>query len=157
MHPFEIMAEPIRRRIVEILASGEHSAGEVVDVIRNEFGVSQPAVSRHLRILREADFVLVRIDYTSRLYRLDPDAIDQLENEVDHLRQLWDRRTGPPGRPDPLAWPTTLTLRGKGWRGAGRPPDDPWRPNRLRTARDQSPGPDLSGVDNSGVNDSRVT
>ena len=53
MHPFQVMAEPIRRRIVEILASGEHTSGEVCESIAAEFGVTRTAASKHLRILRE--------------------------------------------------------------------------------------------------------
>ncbi|MGC5170719.1 hypothetical protein ACLQ2Q_08695 [Microbacterium sp. DT81.1] len=52
MHPFEVMAEPIRRRIVEILAVGEHPSSIIVDVIRFEFSVTSAAVSHHLRVLR---------------------------------------------------------------------------------------------------------
>ncbi len=54
MHPFEAMAEPVRRRIVDILASGEHTSGQLAEVIGVEFRISRTAVSKHLRVLRDA-------------------------------------------------------------------------------------------------------
>jgi biotin operon repressor len=62
MHAFDVLGDPVRRRIIELLASGEHSSGAVVDVIREEFGLSQPGVSQHLRVLREHGFATVRPD-----------------------------------------------------------------------------------------------
>ena len=72
MHALDILGDPVRRRIVELLAPGEASAGEVGTVIQAEFGISQPAVSQHLRVLREAGFARVRPEGTRRLYALDP-------------------------------------------------------------------------------------
>lgn len=94
MNPFQVMAEPIRRRIVEILASGEHTSGEILDSIAMEFGVSRAAASWHLRILKENEWVRMRPDYTMRLYRLDDRAIERLSREVARLRALWRRRIG---------------------------------------------------------------
>jgi DNA-binding transcriptional ArsR family regulator len=94
VHPFQLMSEPIRRRIVEILASGEHTAGELSDAIVGEFAVTPSAVSRHLRILRENDAVIVRAEWVNRLYRLDPRFIPRLRGEVRQLQQLWKRRIG---------------------------------------------------------------
>ncbi len=62
MHPFQVMAEPIRRRIVEILASGEHTSGEICESIAVEFGVTRAAASWHLRILRDNNWVHMRPD-----------------------------------------------------------------------------------------------
>jgi len=94
MHPFQVMSEPIRRRIVEILASGEHTSGQVCESIAFEFNVTRTAVSKHLAILLENQWVHVRPDYTMRLYRLDDRAIDRLSREVAQLRALWRRRIG---------------------------------------------------------------
>ena len=74
MHPFEAMAEPARRRIIDILASGEHTAGELAAVVGQEFRISRTAVSKHLRILRDAGFVEVRGDFQWRWYLLDVDG-----------------------------------------------------------------------------------
>ena len=56
MHALDVLGDPVRRRILEVLAEGEHAAGEVVTVISHEFGISQPAVSQQLRVLRESGF-----------------------------------------------------------------------------------------------------
>jgi DNA-binding transcriptional ArsR family regulator len=85
VHPFELFAEPVRRRLVEVLASGEHTSGELADVIRPEFAVGRTAVSNHLRILRDAEFVDVREEGPSRIYRLMWNALDRLDREVEHL------------------------------------------------------------------------
>ena len=62
MHALDILGDPVRRRILELLADGEHASGEVVEVVGREFGISQPAVSQHLKVLRETGFANVRVD-----------------------------------------------------------------------------------------------
>ena len=54
MHAFDVLGDPVRRRILELLAQGEHASGEIVEVIQGEFAISQPAVSQHLKVLRES-------------------------------------------------------------------------------------------------------
>ena len=125
------MSEPIRRRIVEILASGEHTAGEVSDSIVGEFLVTPSAVSRHLRILRENDVVIVRAEWVNRLYRLDPRFLKRLRGEVRQLQEMWKRRIGVMARDnDPHSQPTQIPL-WVGERKGKRAPlhrDDVWRP-----------------------------
>lgn len=94
MHPFEALAEPARRRIIDILASGEHTAGELAAVVGGEFRISRTAVSKHLRILRDAGFVAVRGDFQWRWYRLTSDGIDRLEGAVKDIRRKWRWRIG---------------------------------------------------------------
>ncbi|MET0780357.1 MAG: metalloregulator ArsR/SmtB family transcription factor [Microbacterium sp.] len=94
MHPFEALAEPARRRIIDILASGEHTAGELAAVVGGEFRISRTAVSKHLRILRDAGFVDVRGDYQWRWYRLTSEGIDLLEEIVAGIRRKWNTRVG---------------------------------------------------------------
>ncbi len=94
MHPFEAMAEPVRRRIVDVLASGEHTAGQIAEVIGQEFRISRTAVSKHLRVLRDAGLADVRADLQWRWYRLVPDAIEILETAVAELRMKWDCKIG---------------------------------------------------------------
>ena len=68
MHAFDVLADPVRRRILELLADGEHASGEVVEVIAKEYGISQAAVSQHLKVLRDSGFATVRIDGSRRVY-----------------------------------------------------------------------------------------
>ena len=68
MHAFEILGDPVRRRIVELLSDGERAAGELGATVQKEFGISQPAVSQHLRVLRENGLASVRSAGTRRLY-----------------------------------------------------------------------------------------
>ena len=75
MHPFEVLADPVRRRILEILGPGEVSAGGIGQLIGAEFGISQPAVSQHLKVLRETGLAVVRTEATHRYYRVDPEAV----------------------------------------------------------------------------------
>ena len=56
MHAFDVLGDPVRRRILEVLAEGEQASGEIVEVIQREFAISQPAVSQHLKVLRESGF-----------------------------------------------------------------------------------------------------
>jgi DNA-binding transcriptional ArsR family regulator len=69
---FDVLADPVRRRILELLAAGEVAAGDLVAVVTPEFGLSQPAVSQHLKVLRENGFAVVRAEGARRLYSLDP-------------------------------------------------------------------------------------
>ena len=89
MHAFDVLGDPVRRRILELLADGERSAGDVTDVVRAEFGISQPAVSQHLRVLREHGFATVRPNGQRRLYAVAPDALDEVDEWVDEFRRRW--------------------------------------------------------------------
>jgi len=91
MHAFEILADPVRRRIVELLASGELASGQIVEVIADEFGISQPAVSQHLRMLREHGFASVRADGARRLYSVEARALRDVEAWLERFRRLWDQ------------------------------------------------------------------
>lgn len=86
VNPFEAMAEPVRRRLVEVLASGEHTAGELAAAVGNEFHISRTAVSKHLRVLRDAGFVDVYGDQQWRWYFLVRSGIAELEDAVADLR-----------------------------------------------------------------------
>jgi DNA-binding transcriptional ArsR family regulator len=89
MHALDILGDPVRRRIVELLADGERSAGEIGEVVTGEFGISQPAVSQHLRVLREAGFATVRPDGTRRLYAVDPAPLQAADAWFDPFRRFW--------------------------------------------------------------------
>lgn len=97
VHPFEIVAHPVRRRIVEVLATGEHSAGTLSEIASTELGVTRTAVSHHLRNLREHGVVWSTVDSVeprSRSYRLDPAFLASLDGAVSDLFELWEQRYG---------------------------------------------------------------
>ena len=87
-----MLGDPVRRRILELLAQGELAAGGVVDVVGGEFGISQPAVSQHLRVLRESGFATVRADGSRRLYSVNPDSLDRAEQWIADVRRAWEQR-----------------------------------------------------------------
>lgn len=89
MHALDILGDPVRRRILELLAEGERSAGELGDVVQREFGISQPAVSQHLRVLRESGFATVRPEGTRRLYAIDPEPLQTAASWFDPFRRFW--------------------------------------------------------------------
>lgn len=92
MHAFDVLGDPVRRRILELLAEREQAAGEVVDVVGREFGITQPAVSRHLRVLREHGFATARPDGARRLYALEPAGLDAADAVLARYRRLWSQR-----------------------------------------------------------------
>lgn len=92
MNSFDLLGDPVRRRIVELLAEHEHSAGEITAVIRAEFGISQPAVSNQLRVLRDAGFAIARAEGARRLYALEPAALDDAAAWVERQRARWAQR-----------------------------------------------------------------
>ena len=82
------IADPTRRRIVELLAVRERTAGELVD----EFDLSAPAISQHLKVLREAGLVTVRAEGQSRVQVLNPDGLGDLEDWLEKTRSVWSHR-----------------------------------------------------------------
>jgi DNA-binding transcriptional ArsR family regulator len=89
MHALDVLGDPVRRRILELLAAGETPAGDLGRVIQQEFGITQPAVSQHLRVLRETGFATVRPDGARRLYALDPAPLAAAGAWFDAFRQFW--------------------------------------------------------------------
>ena len=89
MHALDVLGDPVRRHITELLIDGERAAGDIADVIRAEHGISQPAVSQHLRVLRENGLVRVRAVGTRRLYAVDRDGMRAVDEWVDRFRQFW--------------------------------------------------------------------
>lgn len=92
MHALDVLGDPARRRVLELLADGERPAGAIAQVIGEELGLSQPAVSQHLRVLRETGFVVVRIDGTRRLYSLSAAPLQAVDLWLDQFRALWVSR-----------------------------------------------------------------
>ncbi len=117
MHAFDVLGDPVRRRILELLADGEVSSGAITAVVQAEFGISQPAVSQHLKVLRDSGFATVRPEGTRRLYAVDAAPFRELDGWLEHFRGFWEQRL------DSLA---TELARGK-------------RDRRLRAAATDSP------------------
>ena len=92
MHALDILGDPVRRRLLELLADGEAPAGALTAVIRAEFGISQPAVSQHLRVLRESGFAFVRADANRRLYSLRPEPLREVDVWLQRYRRFWEQR-----------------------------------------------------------------
>jgi DNA-binding transcriptional ArsR family regulator len=92
MHAFDVLGDPVRRRILELLAQGEHASGEVVEVISEEFGITQSAVSQQLKVLRESGFATVRAEGARRLYAVDARPLAEVDAWLGQFRRFW----GPP-------------------------------------------------------------
>ena len=88
MPGFAALADPIRCRIVEMLASGELTVSEIA----GRFEVSQPAISQHLKVLREARLVRVRVDAQKRIYQLDPAGLAEIDRWLARVRRFWTGR-----------------------------------------------------------------
>jgi DNA-binding transcriptional ArsR family regulator len=110
VHAFDVLGDPVRRRILELLAEDELTAGAVCAVIQREFGISQPAVSQHLRVLRDAGLATMRPEGTRRLYAVDPGPMREVDAWLDRFRRFWT--------PPLLALETELA---RGRRGGQRP------------------------------------
>ncbi|SEU08692.1 ArsR/SmtB family transcription factor [Stigmatella erecta] len=108
MHAFDVLGDPVRRRILELLAEGEHASGEIVAVVQREFGITQSAVSQHLKVLRESGFATVRVDGPRRLYAMDAAPLAEVDAWLERFRVFWTHRL------DALA---TEVARGKKKRG----------------------------------------
>ena len=89
MHAFDVLGDPVRRRILELLADGERAAAEVSAVVQREFGISQPAVSQHLRVLRESGFTTVRAEGARRLYAVAPEPLQEIDLWLERYRRFW--------------------------------------------------------------------
>lgn len=88
MSVFEVVAEPSRRQILDVLRHGESPVGELVD----RLGLSQPAVSKHLRVLRDAGLVTARVEAQRRVYRLDGGGLREVDDWLAPYRQMWAGR-----------------------------------------------------------------
>src|SRR5215207_746123 len=91
MHAFDVLGDPVRRRILELLADGEQTAGAITATIRAEFGISQPAVSQQLRVLRESGFAVARADGARRLYAVAPGGLREVDMWLERFRGIWSQ------------------------------------------------------------------
>jgi len=90
MHLFEVLADPVRRRILELLGPREMASGEVVEAIGAEFGITQAAVSQHLKVLRESGFARVRPEAQRRLYSVDAAGLQAVAAWIGRFRSFWE-------------------------------------------------------------------
>ena len=89
MHAFDVLGDPVRRRILELLADGEMSAGDIGSTIQHEFAITQPAVSQHLKVLRDNGFTSVRPDGQRRLYAVEAAALRDVDEWLNAFRRFW--------------------------------------------------------------------
>ena len=92
VHAFDILGDPVRRRILELLAEGELTSGAITAVVQAEFGISQPAVSQHLKVLRDSGFASVRPEGARRVYSVEPTPFRTVDDWLDPFRRFWDQR-----------------------------------------------------------------
>ena len=89
MHAFDVLGDPVRRRILELLADGELTAGAIGATIQAEFDISQPAVSQHLKVLRDNGFTSVRPEGQRRLYAVNGQALRDVDDWLAGFRRFW--------------------------------------------------------------------
>lgn len=92
MHAFDVLGDPVRRRILELLAEREHTSGELVEIVGGEFGISQPAVSQHLKVLRESGFATVRAEAQRRVYAVDAAPLRDVDQWLGRFRTFWESK-----------------------------------------------------------------
>jgi DNA-binding transcriptional ArsR family regulator len=89
VHAFDVLGDPVRRRILELLAEGELTAGAIGSTIQTEFQISQPAVSLHLKVLRDNGFASVRPEGQRRLYAVNGEALRDVDAWLAGFRRFW--------------------------------------------------------------------
>src|SRR5438067_8716336 len=89
VHAFDVLGDPVRRRILELLADSELTSGAVCTAIQREFGITQPGVSAHLRVLREAGFASARADGARRLYSVNTHGLRDADAWLERFRRFW--------------------------------------------------------------------
>jgi len=89
VHAFDVLGDPVRRRILELLAEGELTSGAICAAVQREFGISQPAVSQHLRVLRDGGLATVRPEGARRLYMVNSVPLQELDAWLDRFRRFW--------------------------------------------------------------------
>ncbi len=89
MHAFDVLGDPVRRRILELLADGELTSGALCTAIQRDFPISQPAVSQHLKVLRDSGFATVRAEGSRRLYAVEHAPLHEVDVWLDRFRRAW--------------------------------------------------------------------
>ena len=90
MHAFDVLGDPVRRRILELLAKNEQGSDALADIIQKEFSITQGAVSQHLKILRDSNFANSRKDGVRRIYSIEEKAFQETLLWLNQFQQLWE-------------------------------------------------------------------
>lgn len=90
MNAFGILSDPVRRRILEHLSEQALSSGEVVEVVGEEFGITQSAISQHLKVLRDNGFAVVSVDGARRIYSLETTGLEDIDDWLEPFRHFWE-------------------------------------------------------------------
>lgn len=90
MHAFDVLGDPARRRILEILADDRHAAGEIAAIVGQELGITQSAISQHLKMLRDHGFATVKTRGPRRIYAIDPTPIAEVDRWLARFRRFWE-------------------------------------------------------------------
>lgn len=89
MHAFDVLGDPVRRRLLELMADGERTSGDMTAVVQAEYGITQSAVSQHLRVLRESGFATARAEGARRLYAVNAEPMREVDLWLDRFRAFW--------------------------------------------------------------------
>jgi DNA-binding transcriptional ArsR family regulator len=89
VHAFDVLGDPVRRRILELLGQGDLAAGALTESISSEFGITQPAVSQHLKVLRDNGFATVQVDGARRIYAVAHEPLRDIDDWLDQFRRRW--------------------------------------------------------------------
>jgi DNA-binding transcriptional ArsR family regulator len=92
MHAFDVLGDPVRRRLLELMAEGDRASGEMTAVVQAEFGITQSAVSQHLKVLRDSGFATVRVEGARRIYAVDAGPMREVDAWLDRFRGFWGPR-----------------------------------------------------------------
>jgi len=92
VNAFDVLGDPVRRRILEVLAERDRASGEIVATVGEEFGISQSAISQHLKVLREHGFATVEARGPRRIYTLDARPMAEVDQWLARFRQFWEPR-----------------------------------------------------------------
>ncbi len=90
MKAFDVLGDPVRRRILEILSTRQHASGDIVAIVGREFGISQSAVSQHLKVLRDSGFAVVSAEGARRLYAIDTTPLNEVDDWLSKFRGFWE-------------------------------------------------------------------
>lgn len=91
MNAFDVLGDPVRRRIIEILADGESTAGQVVEIITQEFGITQAGVSQHLKVLRDSGFASSAPQGSKRIYKLENGGFNSVDEWLHDIKSFWNK------------------------------------------------------------------
>jgi DNA-binding transcriptional ArsR family regulator len=89
MHAFDVLGDPVRRRVLKLLSAETLASGAIVSIVSDEFRIGQSAVSQHLKVLRDNGFAKVTIDGARRVYALDTTGLQEIDEWLAPFRQFW--------------------------------------------------------------------